>query len=356
MSEHKAADGAVAPATQTPRHDEPTGPQNPDVSRHSRFVLRPAVIGVLGAYAAVVIVFLAMRPDVFTQWITWQSILDQSALPAIIAVGLTIALINRDFDLSIGAVVGMAMGISVELMAHHGVSWGLAVVAALVASALVGVVNGLLVTRAGVNSFIGTLAISSVVGGLDARITNQETISSGLPQPFVDLGTFERLGFGFAFWVAVVLAVALYVLVVHTEVGRYFYVVGANPEGARLAGLRVRTLRTWGFVVAATTAGLAGILLATQSASYYPNAGPGYLLPAYAAAFLGTALAAGRFGIFATAFGVLFLQTLQTGLTVINVESWVVMVVQGLVLVMAVWVSSATGVLRNPFRKRTSAP
>jgi ribose/xylose/arabinose/galactoside ABC-type transport system permease subunit len=142
-------------------------------------------------------------------------------------------------------------------------------------------------------------------------------------------------------WVAIVVAVVLYLFVAQSETGRYLYAVGGNREAARLAGVRVRSLRTAGFVSAAVGAGLGGVLLAAQSASYYPNAGGGYLLPAYAAAFLGTAAGGGRFGILASAFGVFFLQTLQTGLTVINVQPWVVLVVQGVVLAVAVMASVA---------------
>lgn len=307
-------------------------------------------LGVLVAFVITVVVFTLLRPDVFAELDTWRGILNQAAIPAVIAMGLTVTLILGDFDLSIGATFGVAMAVSVSLMVNNSLPWGLAAVAGILVAGLIGVVNGVLVTVAKVNSFIGTLAMGSVIGGIDARVSNQETIATNVPESFSDFGTAKFLNLSLALWIAVVLAVLLYVLVSHTEAGRYFYAVGGNPEAARLAGLTVRTLRTVGFVFAAVAAGIGGVLLAAQTASYYPNSGGGYLLPAYAAAFLGTALGGGRFGILATVFGVIFLQTLQTGLNVLNVQPWIVMLVQGLVLIFAVMVSSLGAGLRSKVR------
>jgi ribose transport system permease protein len=313
------------------------------VARVSAHRVRSVQIGrlaVLGTYVLLVVVLLVLRPSVFSEWSTWSAILQQSAIPIIVATGLTLTLIAGDFDLSIGAVLGFGMAVSVSLMATVGLAWPLSCVIAVGACALVGVVNGGLVTRFGVNSFIGTLAIASVVGGLEALFTGQATISTGVPQGFSSFGTKSIFGMSIAFWVAVVVSLALFVVVAQSEWGRFLYATGENREASRLAGVRVRGIRTWGFVSGGVAAGVGGILLAAQNASYYPNAGSGYLLPAYAAAFLGTALAAGRFGVLSTVFGVLFLQTLQSGLTVLNVPPWIVMVIQGLVLIVAVMVSA----------------
>jgi ribose transport system permease protein len=311
--------------------------------------------GLVIAYLVVVAFFWSRRPDVFGSWQTWQGILDSSALPAIIAMALTVTLIVGDFDLSIGATVGLAMAVTATILVNWQWGWQAAAAAALLCAVVIGLVNGFLVTRAGVNSFIATLAMSSVVAGLDAKVSSQQTISSGIPSEFADLGTTRYAGFGAALWVAVVLGTVLYVLIGHTESGRYLFAVGGNREAARLAGVRTRWLRTVGMISSAFGAACVGILLCSQTASYYPNAGAGYLLPAYAAAFLGTALAGGRFGIVATAFGVLFLQTLQTGLTVLNVQPWAVMVVQGAVLAIAVIVSTSQRLRLPSFVRRRAA-
>ncbi|WP_148573855.1 ABC transporter permease [Nocardioides caldifontis] len=304
--------------------------------------------GLVLTYGVVVVFFWVQRPDVFSQMATWQGILNAAALPAIVAMALTVTLIAGDFDLSIGATIGLAMAVTVATMVNWEWGWPMAVGLALLCAIGVGVLNGVLVANLGVNSFIATLAMSSLVQGFDAKVSNQQTISSGLPDGFVNLGSERIAGFSLAFWLALVVGVLLYVLVSHTENGRYLFAVGGNREAARLAGVRVRWLRYVGMISAALGAAVVGALLAAQTASYYPNAGGGYLLPAYAAAFLGTALGGGRFGIVATGFGVVFLQTLQTGLTVINVQPWVVLVVQGAVLAIAVVLSTSQGKLRLP--------
>ena len=312
--------------------------------------------GVVLACIATGIVFYALKPDVFSDLDTWRGILDQAALPGIVAMGLTVALIVGDFDLSIGAVIGLAMGISVSLMADHGMSWPLAAAITVAVGAGVGVVNGALVAGLNVNSFIGTLAVSSIVTGFDAKITGQKTITEGIPKGFQDLGGGRWLfDLSTLLWIAIGIGVVLWAVMGHSESGRYMYAVGGNTEAARLAGVRVRSLRVIGFIGVGMCAALAGVLLAASSAGYYPSAGTGFLLPAFAAAFLGTAVTGGRFTIAATAFAVFFLQMLQTGLTVLNVETWVVNVVQGSVLAIAVVIGSAEASARVPRRRARSS-
>ncbi len=335
MTSTRPESPAIAPDTSSVA--QPAGSSAAPRRRRAQPIGRWAVFG---TYLLIVVVVFLLRRETFSEWATWQGILQQSAIPVIVVVGLTITLIGGDFDLSIGAVLGFGMALSIVFMAEVGISWPLACLLALAICAVIGVVNGVLVTRLRVNSFIGTLAMTSVVAGIDAKVTGQETISTGVPVEFADVGIQAIFGMSVAFWLAVIASIVLYVVVSHTEWGRFLYATGENSTAARLAGVRVRAIRTWGFVAAAAAAGAGGILLASQNASYYPGAGGGYLLPAYAAAFLGTAVGAGRFGVLASVFGVIFLQTLQTGLTVLNVEPWIVLVVQGLVLVVAVMVSA----------------
>jgi ribose transport system permease protein len=308
--------------------------------------------GVVGACILTGVVFYILKPHVFSDLTTWKGILNQSALPAIVAMGLTVALIVGDFDLSIGAVIGLAMGVSISLMTKNHMGWVEASIITILIGAFIGVINGGLVAGLRVNSFIGTLAASSVIIGIEAKITGSQTITQGIPSTFSTLGGSNWLfGLTTIFWIAVILGVTLWLVTAQTEWGRYMFAVGGNAEAARLAGVRNRRLRVIGFVIAGSSAALAGVLLAAQSAGYYPNAGTGFLLPAFAAAFLGTAAAGGKFAIGATAFAVFFLQMLQTGLTVLNVETWVVNVVQGLVLAIAVVIGSAEAKARVARRR-----
>lgn len=306
--------------------------------------------GLIAAFVIMVLVFASIRGDVFSRWSTWQAILEQSAIPILVAVGLTMVLIVGEFDLSVGAVLGLGMGVAVSLMSLGGVPWLVAMGIAVLISALIGLINGLLVTFARVNSFIATLAMGSIVGGVEARFTDQQTLSTNIPPEYRAFGAAYIGPMSLIFWIVIGIVVVLFIVARQTETGRYLYAIGSNAEAARLAGVKVRSLRLFGFVCAAATAGVAGTLLGAQASGYYPNAGPGYLLPAFAAAFLGTAIGGGRFGVLATFFGVIFLQTLTTGLTVLNVAPWIVLVTQGAVLIAAVVLAGSSSTLRRSFR------
>jgi ribose transport system permease protein len=299
---------------------------------------RPSArFGVLIAAVLTIVVFSVLRPHTFAQWSNVKNILDAAAIPAVLAVGLTIALVMGDFDLSIGATIGLTMGIAVKLMSSGGVPWELACVLTLCAGVLIGLVNGGLVSYVGLNSFIATLATGSVITGIEGKLTGDNVIYQGIPAGFGHLGTGTLLGISYPVWIAVGVTLLLWVLMHQTEPGRYMYAIGGNREASFLAGLSVKRLRVIGFVMAGVCAAGAGILLGASTNSYYPSSGPGLLLPAYAAAFLGaTASASVKFKVLGTILGVLFLGVIESGLSLLNAQAWVVSVVQGVVLVGAV--------------------
>jgi ribose transport system permease protein len=294
--------------------------------------------GLLIAFAVVIVVFSIAKPHVFPTGSNVKSILTESAPPLIMAVGLTVVLAMQDFDLSIGAMVGMAGGIVITLMVKDGVAWPLALVITLGFGVAVGVLNGYLIAFLGGPSFIITLAIGTVLTGIEFAFTNQATVFSGVPQGFVNIGAKSYiLGLSNQIWIAVVIAVLLWILLDHTEIGRYMYAIGGNPEAARLSGIRTRALRLLGFVIVGVAAAAVGILITSQGGSYTPNAGAPYLLPAYAAAFLGAAcFKPGEFNVPGTVVGVLFLGTISTGLTILNLQTYLINLVQGGILVAAV--------------------
>ena len=148
------------------------------------------------------------------------------------------------------------------------------------------------------------------------------------------------LGINNQVWIAVVACAAVWLTLERTEPGRYMYAIGSNAEAARLAGLNTRALRISGFVVVAVSAAVVGVMLASLTSSYTPNIGPPYLLPGYAAVFLGAAaFRPGQFNIAGSVVGVLFLGVIQTGLTMLNLQTYVINLVQSAILVAAVLLS-----------------
>jgi ribose/xylose/arabinose/galactoside ABC-type transport system permease subunit len=303
----------------------------------------PSTVGQWMVRYSLVLVFLAVvgffslaNPDTFLTWSNARSILDQSAPLVLVATGLTLVLVMREFDLSFGAVAGLGAAVSVQLMAGPGMPTWLAVLLALAATAAVGLVNGVLVSVVGVPSFITTLAMSSVVAGIEKAIANT-TIFEGITPGFLDLTRDRIMGIPMAVVIALLAATVVGLVLRSTVFGRHSVAIGDNPAAARIAGVNIRRIQLINFTVCALLAGLAGLLLASRAASYYPNPGQGLLLPAFAATFLSLSLGGGwRFNVFGAVLGAIFLGTITTGLTMMDQPAWVALVVQGVLLLAAV--------------------
>jgi ribose transport system permease protein len=207
--------------------------------------------------------------------------------------------------------------------------------------AAVGLVNGYLISYLGAPSFVITLAMTTIAIGVEFAITGQTTIYSGVDPSYQWIGQARPLlDINAQVWMAAAVAIVVYVLLDQTEAGRYMYAIGGNPEAARLSGIRVRELKLAGFVLVGLSAAFAGVILTAQSAASNPTQGVSYLLPAYAAAFLGsTVFREGEFNVAGTLVGTLFLQVIQTGLTMMQLDTDVINVVQGSILILAVLLS-----------------
>lgn len=298
--------------------------------------------GLLFGFVAIVAIFSALRPETFPTWSNVETILVLAAPLLIISVGLTVVLTMQDFDLSFGGMLGLGGAVAVALMSKGDVAWPLAVVAAFAVSILAGTVTGLLVGRVGLSSFIVTLAMGTVLLGSEYLITGQKTIFEGVPANYADIATTSFLGLSLQIWIAFGVAVAMYLLLHQSEAGRYMTAIGGNREAARLAGVPTTRLRVIGFIIVAVCACLAGILVTSQSGASTPNSGASFLLPAFAGVFLGTAVfKPGEFNVPGTVVGVLFLSVIQTGLTMVDLSTAVVNVVQGAILIVAVAASGA---------------
>ncbi|MFR9805293.1 ABC transporter permease [Pseudonocardia sp. RS010] len=319
-----------------------------------------ARFGLIGAFVLAFLVFGIARPTTFLTLDNMTSILLQAAPSLVIAVFLTVVLVMKDFDLSFGSVISLGAGTAVILMSKLAFPPVAAILIALAFGLGVGLVNGVLVAYLGGSSFVITLAMGTIVAGAEFAITDQASIFDGIPAGFAAIGQGSRLGMNNLVWIAVVVAVIIAVVLERTELGRYMYATGGNPDAARLAGVRTRQLRLIGFALLGLGAAGVGIMLSAQAASYTPSIGGAYLLPAFAAAFLGTAVfKPGEFTVAGTVVGVLFLGMVQTGLTMLNLETYAINLVQGAILVVGVLVSRlerrSLAVPRTKRRRRAEA-
>ena len=297
--------------------------------------------GVLFALLASVVIFSALKPDVFFTWANMRAIFAQVAPLGVLAFGLTIVLAMGDFDLSIAGMVGLGSAVTLSLIATDGLPSELAILIALGVGVAGGLINGVLVAYAGASSFVITLAFSQVFQGAEFQISGQKTIIEGIPKAYSEIANGTGpFGIANQFYIMLGVMLVLYLLLEQSKVGRQMYATGGNREAAHLAGVRVRELRLSGFVIVAVCAVVAAILISAQQSSYSPNMGQSYLLPSFAAAFLGAAvLKPGRFTILGTLVGALLLEVIATGLIQLSLSSAAILLIQGAILAIAVLLS-----------------
>jgi ribose transport system permease protein len=298
-----------------------------------RFVERYALIGV---WLILIGIFSFLLPDTFFTGRNFRIIFGSQTVLLVLTLGLVIALAVSEYDLSVGAVLSFAFQTTVILNVIVGLPIGWAVLIVVVAAALFGALNALMIVFVGVHSIIATLASATLLTGIVQLISDNKIIT-GVSENLLAVTNTRLLGLpllsyyglGFCFFVWYVLQ--------HTPMGRYLYFVGQGTEVARLAGVNVKAVRVGALVTAAVVAAVAGILLAGVRGSSTPENGAAWLLPAYAAAFLGaTAVVPGRFNAWGSFVAVYFLVTGFTGLQLAGLSSWVQDVFYGGSLLIAV--------------------
>jgi ribose transport system permease protein len=295
----------------------------------------------VAAFIAMLVFFSLMRPDSVPTVDNLRAVLNQAAPLLIIAAGLTVLLTMQEFDLSFASMISMLGGLTVVLMRDQGFSWEVAALCGILGGAVAGALNGFLVAVLKGGSFITTLAMGTVFIGVQFLLTNQENIYEGVPISFSNLAQGHTI-FNLAnqVYFAAIIAIIGWIYLQHSETGRYMHAIGSNPEASRLSGINVRKLRIYGFVIVGITAGIVAVLLTSTATASSPEQGAPYLLPAFASVFLGSAVfKLGTFNMPGTVLGVLFLEVIQTGLAMLNLQDSIINIVQGGILVTAVLMS-----------------
>ena len=202
------------------------------------------------ALLVAILMFSLLRPTAFFSWTNASAVLTLAAPLLVASLGLTVALVLGEIDLSLESAIGLAGAIAVCLMSFLGVPWPAAALSALVAGTLLGCLTGALVVRSGAESLIITLGAATLLTGLEYLLTDQRTIYEGVADGYVALGQSSVLGLNLQVWIAAGVACLAHVGLERTEWGRAMYAAGDNAEASRLAGLPVSRLRVTGFAVA----------------------------------------------------------------------------------------------------------
>lgn len=309
-----------------------------EAERSGRTTLAQRVIPytLLGVLILEYLIFVAIRPETFVSVDALTTILSSQAPLLIATLGLTLTLIVKEFDLTVGANLVFVDVLVAALAVNQGVPLLPAVVIAVLLGTFVGVVNAALVVWLGIDSFIATLGMSTLLTGISLWAAGS-TIISDVPAALVTVAGTQLAGIPLVVFYAFGLAVVLWYVYNHLPVGRYLYFVGANQEVARLAGIRASRIKAGAFVSSAFIVSLAGIMQAGTVGSADPTAGPSFLLPAFAAAFLGaTAVRVGKFNVWGTMIASYLLFTGITGLALLGQTGWVQDAFNGIALLIAV--------------------
>jgi ribose transport system permease protein len=332
-----------APAvTAEPANGAPPSPSadSPDDGRISARSLARALsfrnISALYVFVVIFVVFSLWVPETFPTWDTWKALLDSQAVTALLAVGLVVALAAGAFELAIGAELGFGAILVAWLLAEQGVPIVPAIVLTVLAGAVIGLIIGLLVVRARIDSFIATLGVSSILLAMIAWVSSSQQIL-GLSPQFQDIGTTEVFGITLPVYIMLAVAFAVWYVLERTAVGRRVYATGGNIEAARLAGVRTGLVIVAALVTCAGIASLAGILVSSRLGTGDPTIGPAYLLPAFSAAFLGsTQFRGGRFNVWGTVVAVYVLAAGVKGLQLAGAPIWIPDLFNGVALLIAV--------------------
>jgi ribose transport system permease protein len=291
----------------------------------------------IGAWAVVILVFSLAEPDTYFQTGNFETIFGSQAVLLILALGLIIPLTTGDFDLSIAGVMVLSAMTLAILTVDHG--WALlpAIIVVLAIGLLIGLINGGLVVLLGIDSFIVTLGVGSIIGGITLWISDSNTVT-GLPPDLSKWVVEERLlGISLVFWYGLLLTILLWYVFTYTALGRRLLFVGRGRNVSRLSGINVGRLRWGALGMSGLISALAGVAYAGSLGGADPTSGLQFLLPAFAAAFLGaTAIRPGRFNPWGTFIAVYFLVSGITGLQLIGVENFVQQIFYGGALVIAV--------------------
>ena len=282
-------------------------------------------------------VFLTLFTDTFFSIRNFLNILDQITVLGIMAVGMTLVILIGGIDLAVGSVMALTMMVLGYLNVEMGLPMGPAILLALLAAALNGLVAGLLITKFNVPAFIATLAMMSITRGLANMITNGQQII-GFPAWF-NTAAITRYGGFLTLTVALMLVVFVLGILYqkYRYGGRALYAIGGNAEVARLAGINVTITTIMVYVACSVLAGLSGVVLGARLDSVQPSSGVGYELDAIAAVVIGgTSLSGGTGGIGGTIIGVLIIGVLRNGLNLLSVSPFLQQVVIGAVIVLAV--------------------
>lgn len=328
---------APAPPTARRRPAELRIPRLPWTNdRSGASVLSRYALVILGLL--LIIVFSLALPHTFPTNRTVDSILSDQSTIAMLALAQMLVISVGQYDLSVGYGVGLLELLTVGILFKNGIDWPIVIVIVLAAGALIGLINGLLVTVARIDSFIATLGLGYFLFGIDNWYSQgQQVIGTSFPTGLGNLNFSSIFGVPLPAVYVIVLAVILWIVMEYLPVGRYMYAIGSNQRAAELSGIKVRRYTIGAFVAAGLIVAAAGVVLGAKLQIGESDVGPEFLLPSFVGPLLGaTCMKPGRVNVWGTIVAVLVLGIGIAGLEQIGGAFYVDPLFDGGTLIVAV--------------------
>lgn len=291
-----------------------------------------------GVFMALVLLSLvfSLTSDTFLTSKNLLNITRQVSVNSLIAIGMTFVIVTGGIDLSVGSVVAFSGIIASSMMVQYNVPVFLATIIGVLIGTVTGAINGALITFANMPAFITTMGTMTMLRGLGYIYTQGYPIYN-LPKAFRQIGQGYIGVVPIPTIILLLVAVIAYIILRKTVFGRHVYAIGGNIEASKLMGIRVKQVNLMAYVLCGSICGLAAVVQASRIGSGLPTVGAGYELDAIAAVVIGGAAMAGGSGtVLGTILGAIILGVLSNGLSLLNVDSYVMQVISGLVVIVAV--------------------
>jgi ribose transport system permease protein len=316
---------------------EPTRSELAALSRGQAIVRMLPIYGLPILTLILIVFFSLLLPASFPTAINVQSILSDKAIIALLALAAMVPMMAGRVDLTIGFGIVMWHILAISLQVQHHVPWPLACGVVILCGGIAGLINGVLVEVAQIDSFIATLGTGTILYALALWHTDGRQVTGVLPERFVDINRMSMLGVPMPALYTLLLAVALWIIAERLPLGRHMYAIGANEKAAALNGIPVRVYIIGVFVASGLLVGFTGCVLASKLQIGQANVGLDYLLPALVGTFLGsTTIRPGRVNVWGTIVGVLILAVGISGIQQLGGAFFVEPLFNGVTLIVGI--------------------
>ncbi|ODT22893.1 MAG: ABC transporter permease [Kaistia sp. SCN 65-12] len=319
---------------------EPTRGELKNASLGERIRRRIPVYGLPILLVLLIIIFSVALPQTFPTMLNLRSIISDKAIIALLSLAAMIPMAAGKIDLTVGYGIVLWHILAISLQTILGIPWPMAVLIVIILGAGVGLLNGLLVEVARIDSFIATLGTGTVLYAIALWHTGGRQVVAQLPQGFLALNGTMVFGLPITGYYVIALAIVMWLILEHLPIGRYLYAIGANPKAAALNGIPVQRYTMGAFIASGALTAVAGVLLASKLRIGQASVGLEYLLPALVGAFLGsTTIKPGRVNVWGTLAGVAILAVGIAGIQQFGGSFWVEPMFNGVTLLIAIGIA-----------------